>query len=385
MTSADSNSSSTRGQIEGVVVDSQGKPLSGVEVLNRGCLRMPPSVTTDASGRFRLDGFLPGPARVFAVKEGYRFTGVRTESGTCGLVVKLLRKDEPVPTCPRPEQSSSVVSQQQQLARKVIDRLWADCRNDEDRVRVLLLLARIDPAVAVERTEKVGGEAKRTAHMVAAFAIADRDLDEGLSRTGDDVQVAYCVLHALAERYAATDPAKALRCAEEMAIRARAADQANAPTEALAEAALLVGQAGGNKASGRKLAEEAAAMAMAMKSNAKRAQLAAPVGEALACYDVDRATQFLESMGDHHLRDPECVARVAAAAATVDLAKARTLLYALPEGEGAQLARAEDGLSPGLVAPGRGEAVARWASPMEAPPAEGRSAGLAGDPGRTAQ
>ena len=330
---------STRGQIEGVVVDSQGKPLSGVEVLNRGCLQMPPSVTTDASGRFRLDGFLPGPARVFAVKEGYRFTGVRTESGTCGLVVKLLRKDEPVPTCPRPEQSSSVVSQQQQLARKVIDRLWADCRNDEDRVRVLLLLARIDPAVAVERTEKVGGEAKRTARMVAAFAIADRDLDEGLSRTGDDVQVAYCVLHALAERYAATDPAKALRCAEEMAIRARAADQPMR-TEALAEAALLVGQAGGNKASGRKLAEEAAAMAMAMKSNAKRAQLAAPVGEALACYDVDRATQFLESMGDHHLRDPECVARVAAAAATVDLAKARTLLYALPEGEGAQLARA---------------------------------------------
>jgi hypothetical protein len=316
---------SARGRIKGVVVDSQGKPLAGVEVLNRGYTREPPSVTTEASGRFCLDGFQPGPAYVFAVKDGYRFTGVRTASGAGDVVVKLLRKDEPIPPRPWAKLPAVSTADQHRLVRYVVDRLWRQCPSDDDRVQVLLPLALIDPVAAAERAEKGGQEAQRAARFGAALGFADSDMDECLSRMGHDAEIDCHLLASLVERYAVSDPAKAMRCAEEAIVHARAADQP-LRTESLAQIAAALGKIEAGRVSGRKLAEEAAEMALAIKSKEKQAELCTPVAVALAAFDVDRAMQFLKSVGDAGLRNPDCLARVAAAGAAVDLKKARKIL-----------------------------------------------------------
>ena len=72
-----------------------GTPLAGVRVFNAGDAPRLLTATTDAEGRFRLEGFRAGPAFVFAEKDGYRFTGVRTEAGAERLVIRLLCEAEP--------------------------------------------------------------------------------------------------------------------------------------------------------------------------------------------------------------------------------------------------------------------------------------------------
>src|SRR5262249_40277848 len=46
----------TGGHVAGRVVGSEGKPIAGATVFNRGNSIQPASVTTDLQGRFRLDG-----------------------------------------------------------------------------------------------------------------------------------------------------------------------------------------------------------------------------------------------------------------------------------------------------------------------------------------
>ena len=50
----------TSGFIAGQVVGSDGKPIAGVTVFNRGNCLQPVTTRTDAAGRFRLEGLFPG-------------------------------------------------------------------------------------------------------------------------------------------------------------------------------------------------------------------------------------------------------------------------------------------------------------------------------------
>jgi protocatechuate 3,4-dioxygenase beta subunit len=329
---------STRGQIEGAVLDSHGKPLAGVQVLNQSYTREPSLLTTDASGKFCLKGFLPGPAYVFATKDGYRFTGVRTQSGARDVTIKLLRKSESIPIRPRAMPVSALNSEQRQLARKILDHVWAACRNGNDRAQILLTFARLDPTVAGDLAGKLDGKAKTMGRLAIGFSFIDDDLDEALGWVSGDTEAACNMLFLSAERFERAAPAKALPWAEATVAHARAADQPMR-TQLLATAAAVLGRSGANKTAGRKLAEEAAAMALSFKSDEKRMELCTPVGEALATYDVDRAMQFLKSIGDVGINNPECLVHVAAAAVTTDLAKARKILDQI-SGEEAETARA---------------------------------------------
>jgi hypothetical protein len=81
----------TGGIVAGVVVDASGTPVGGVRIFNEGDGPMPLTTSTGADGRFRLEGFFAGPVYVFARKQGYRFTGVRTRSDETNLRVTLSR------------------------------------------------------------------------------------------------------------------------------------------------------------------------------------------------------------------------------------------------------------------------------------------------------
>ena len=87
----------TGGHIAGRVVGSDGRPIAGAIVFNRGDAPMPLTADTDASGRFRLEGLFPGTRYAFVRKDGYRFTGARVDADADDLVITLLKPDEPPP------------------------------------------------------------------------------------------------------------------------------------------------------------------------------------------------------------------------------------------------------------------------------------------------
>ena len=97
-------------------------------------------------------------------------------------------------------------------------------------------------------------------------------------------------VQVVAERYAKSDPDKALRCAEEMVVRAWAMDQP-ARTTGVAQAGQLVARLG-NVASGRKLIEEAAAMIPRLGPQ-RNFEARGAVAQALAAYDVKRALALM--------------------------------------------------------------------------------------------
>ena len=108
----------TSAAVAGRVVGSDGKPIAGAEVFNRGDGPQPTSTRTGPDGRFRLEGLFAGSkfafARrdgvrygrladalkvaqrkyVFVRKDGYRFTGVAVDGEPQDVTIRLLKPDE---------------------------------------------------------------------------------------------------------------------------------------------------------------------------------------------------------------------------------------------------------------------------------------------------
>ena len=134
--------------VEGTVLDTAGKPVAEVRVFNSGDGPKPIETRTDASGRFRLEGLNSGPVYVFAEKADYRFAGLRTTAGATGVVVKLLRQTEPMPS--RAVAAKSMpLDQQQKLARRMLEKLWAEDARSKRYYWVTMAMSRIDPELAL--------------------------------------------------------------------------------------------------------------------------------------------------------------------------------------------------------------------------------------------
>lgn len=104
-----------RREVAGRVVDSAGRPISGVEVFQSGDGPKRTQGLTDADGRFRVVGIPKAPALLFASKAGYRFLGKRLDPGDRAADFALRRDDEPpaaplrvvaAPAVPRDEERS---------------------------------------------------------------------------------------------------------------------------------------------------------------------------------------------------------------------------------------------------------------------------------------
>ncbi len=85
------------GHIAGRVVGSDGQPIAGATVFNRGDGPMPLTTTTGPDGRFRLDSLFPGTGYAFVRKDGYRFTGAKVDGDADDLTITLLKTTEPPP------------------------------------------------------------------------------------------------------------------------------------------------------------------------------------------------------------------------------------------------------------------------------------------------
>lgn len=302
--------------VEGIVVDSAGKALADVRVFNSGDGPEPISAKTDNTGRFRLSGFRSGPVFVFAEKEGYRFTGLRTPSGAAGVSLKMLRKDELVPQTARaagmPEQ------ERRQLARKLLEQRRAAGGVDAGLVSAM---AKIDLEQAQKWSAEAGGKFDRNLRRALIEKTAQTDLDEAISLLSQESPGAMYLLRELADRFAASDPAKAMRCAEEAVVRARSLDQPQRAVE-LAQGGALVARLG-NKEAGRKLIEEAADMAAKMGAGQSRSYIIGTVAATVAPYDLQRASRLIEGITEKNEQDRW---RCNAAAALDDVKQAEAML-----------------------------------------------------------
>ncbi len=278
-------------KVEGTVVDSAGKPVADVRVFNTGDGPKPVEAYTDASGRFCLQALTSGPVYVFADKTGYRFAGVRTTAGATGVVIKLLRQAEPAPQ--RAVASESMpLDQRQKHARKMLEKLWAEDSRSKQYYWVTMAMSRIDPELALRWSAESDTGCAGLIRAAMAEKIADADLDEALSLMAQSGPDRLNALIKLAHRYTVSDPAKAMRCAEELVVGARAVDQ---PWRAgyLAQAGSLVIQLG-DKNAGWKLLDEAGTMAAKLGSERQHAGARGMAAEAMAPSDLKRALALLE-------------------------------------------------------------------------------------------
>jgi hypothetical protein len=298
------------GRVEGSVVDSAGKPIAGARVFNWGDASEPQEATSDAAGRFRLAGFYFGPAYVFAEKDGFRFTRLRTTADATGVTVTMLRSDEPPPEGPRPRSMPS--PEEQQCARQLLEKLWVSGKRKEAPSMIAYMM-RIDPEQARKWSAEAGGKYDKMIGRIQATKLAETDLDEAIGLVTQDEKTAYSRLKELADHLAARDPAKARRVAEEAVLRARTMEP---PwnTAALADVGVLL-MGIGDKEAAKKLIDEATELA-AKQANMESADYSVnKVIEALASYDLDRALGLADKMGD---RDHKRARAKAAAAAPLN-------------------------------------------------------------------
>ncbi|MBN2024255.1 MAG: carboxypeptidase regulatory-like domain-containing protein [Pirellulales bacterium] len=311
----------TDGVVEGTVVDSADKPLAGVRVFNGGDAAEPIETTSDASGRFVLKGLFAGPVFVFADKPGYRFTRLRTPSGTTDAVLAMRGRDEPVEQ-PSAQAAAARQEEERKLAHALLERMWAVGREGRDW-RTVALMARIDPEQARKWSAEVGGRHDRVIRRVVAEYSADVDADEAITALTEDPRLSFHYLKQTAIRFAASHPEKALRLAEEAVLRARGMDQA-AKMSCLADVAPLLARLGQADAA-RAIAGEAAELAEKMRDSDANNYARGKVAAALAPYDFARALDLANTIGDSGERD-RARSKVAGAASVDDLDRALAAL-----------------------------------------------------------
>lgn len=310
--------SSLGGVVEGQVVDSAGRPVPEVRVFNPGDAAKPVSVETGADGRFRLEDLPVGPVYVFAEKDGYRFTAIWTQSNGAAQTIRLTRNDEPIPAW-APLRPPVSFAREQEVARRLLQKLWAMPKHGRT-YGTIQCMARIDPEVALEWSTELGGRYDWLVRQVMAAKIALTDAGEALSLlpARNDGRTFRAIM-SLAESCLGPAPDEASRFAEEAVLRARNLDQPDR-TSALANAGAIVSRLG-NAEAGRKLAEEAAAMAAKLSTDGRGAYTRGIAAAALAPHDLLRAMALVEAIDDTSDRD-RALARMAAALAPKDLERA---------------------------------------------------------------
>ena len=284
----------TRGYLAGRVVGSDGRPVVGAAVSNSGDGPAPVATSTDAQGRFRLEGMYPGIRYAFVRKDGYRFTGVKADDDADGLTITLLEQGTPPPAW-RPGHGPTS-EQQRAFAKRILIRLWekyhADAQNNgaSDCVGYM---AEIDPDLARQWSAEKGhayddpirhAETRKLAETDPAAALAllhQRPDSEGQS-----------VLQAMAERFANVDPTKAVRFAEEAAVQSRGLNQPDR-TRAMAQAGAVLVRLGRSDA-GRKLIEDAAWDAATLPAASWAGNCRSEAARILAPYDFERALALIE-------------------------------------------------------------------------------------------
>jgi len=174
-------------EVAGKVIDRRGEPVAGAVVFQSGDAPARTRTKTDARGRFRLPGVAKGRTFLFARADGYRFAGMTVAPGGAEVTLRVNRAGEP-PEKPRATREPPLPrAEERALARKVLEPYAATVikrGNDSEKVQVLEVLARTDPARVLELLDgKVLAEPYhvRMMRMRVATGLRDESPDEALA------------------------------------------------------------------------------------------------------------------------------------------------------------------------------------------------------------
>jgi hypothetical protein len=326
----------TGGHIAGIIVASNGKPITDATVFNRGNGLEPVQTKTDIQGRFRLDKLFTGHKYVFVRKDGYRFTGTLVEGDRDDLKISLPGSDEPPPHW-KPAEGLSLV-EQREFARWILLRLWAihsqrqaGPAKEAVLTSLVLPMAQLDPAVALDWSGQLGGRLDSQVRLAGAEVLAELDAPAAIEiiKKTPEPAMALEKLLRIATWYAETDPPRALAFAQAAATQVRALDKAT-PIQARARAGGLLIRLG-RIDEGRRLVEEAAEAFPRPTPVIKQPDMAptnpalVATARALALFDLKRAQALVEPMQNSYYGE-RMKARLASSVAMTDPAQAVELV-----------------------------------------------------------
>jgi hypothetical protein len=141
--------------IEGRVIDGQGRPVADAVVFHTGNASPRVEVKTDTDGRFKLDGLPEGKAPIFVAHPEYHFHGQLIDTAAA-QELKLLGKDQSPP--PR-ETLPPLLSHEEelQIAKQVIQPLWESTMKSADEGEkewISTWYAKVDPWYVYDELKK---------------------------------------------------------------------------------------------------------------------------------------------------------------------------------------------------------------------------------------
>ncbi len=161
--------------VDGRVVDSAGKPVSGAMVFQSGDGPRKTEGTTDNDGRFRVPGVRNAPAFLFVSKEGYHFLGRRVDPGDRSVEFALRRFDEPPAALLELAASPVPRDEERAIARALIGdarKAPGTVHEIPDRMQIPEITALMDPDRMIEMIENqvlTTGPSLLTALAIARF------------------------------------------------------------------------------------------------------------------------------------------------------------------------------------------------------------------------
>jgi RNA polymerase sigma factor (sigma-70 family) len=288
--------------IHGKVVGTDGTPLAGVTVFQRDDGPVPTTAKTGPDGSFALAGLFDRTGFVLARHDGYRLAAIAVQPGGDAVTIRLRKATEAPPPVPVADGKEAALTA---FTRSLLEMLWADREHLGGYERnVFRNMARFDPATAKrwldDEKKRTNGKTDLPRLLLEAdleqnlLTLARADLDETLSRMPKSDRWDVNRVVALARQLLPVDKAKALRAAEEAAVRARALDAAERPW-GLAGAGDVAIQAG-NAAGGKKLLAEAVELAAKLPDdkNYYRGWVAA----AVVAHDEPAAFRLIDGITD---------------------------------------------------------------------------------------
>lgn len=338
--------------LDGEVLDAAGQPVAGATVFNSGDAEQPLTATTDAAGRFRLEGLTEGPVCLLVRKPGFWPAGASLSTSDAGVQVRLIDEGRPRPESRLPGVDAASNAEDREVARRLLSELWelrhriVPGDNSGGRAggaafagNLIFQMAAIDRNEALRWSAEMGGAYDDRLHQWQINRMVNDGVDEAIERA--DVRGRDDSLKWMARvRLAAGDRDGAIRLLE----RARQADlrleasgtEARFAISSQAEIGALAIAAGRedwgigliNEAADR---VEAAAGETDVQRGAVDAQTRALVASALATFDPQRSVQLWERSPPSRGGIEESYAiELASALAPHDLQAARRIIPAVP-------------------------------------------------------
>ncbi len=350
--------------LAGRVIDAKGNPVAGATIFQSGDAPTRTETSSGAEGRFSLPGVAEASTFVFARANGFRFAGRTIEAGVTDLTLTLTRESERPAKTMRSLVPPGTPEQENAVVHRLIDAYATKALekgDTNDKVQVLEVLARVDPARTLELTEgKTLTEPflKAMFRLRVAAALLESAPDEALAvaESIDDPAARAMALLKAVDALPATERAKKQELLDRALIGAKAAREPTGIrmilTGQVAERWLDMG-----------LAERGTALLREIQPDAEQLPNAAwpayakgAFAEELCQIDLDAALKLTKGLSDarehdrhlvniaHELagKDPaaaervlgmlkepyqhdQCVVRIAYRMAPVDLARARRL------------------------------------------------------------